>query len=213
LLGYQAWLGMQVWWLIDHNPRTTAFMAIRLAEQRQHDPHAQLQHIWRDYGQISMHLKRAVIAAEDAKFASHDGFDWDGIRHAFERNLEQGRIVAGGSTITQQLAKNLFLSGSRNPLRKAQEAMVTLMLEGLLEKRRLLELYLNIVEWGHGVFGAEAAARHYHGVSAAALNAEQAARLASMLPRPRYYDDHRDSRALRNKTEIMLQRMPQVRVP
>jgi len=213
VLVYQLWLLAQVWWLIDHNPASTAFMDLRLAELQEKRPDAELRQRWQDYSRISLNLKQAVIAAEDAKFADHGGFDWDGIRHAWDRNIAKGRIVAGGSTITQQLAKNLFLSGSRNPLRKLQEAIVTLMLEAMLEKRRLLEIYLNVVEWGDGVFGAEAAARHYYGVGAASLSREQAAKLASMLPNPRYYDRRRDSAALAGKAKIMLQRMPQVRVP
>ena len=111
------------------------------------------------YERISANLKRAMVAAEDAKFVDHEGFDWDGIQLALEKNQKKGRVVAGGSTITQQLAKNLFLSPSRSYLRKAEEAVITVMLEALLPKRRILEIYLNVIEWGSGVFGAEAAAR------------------------------------------------------
>ena len=137
-----------------------------------------------------------IIAAEDMKFVDHEGFDWEGIQRAMEKNQKKGKAVAGGSTITQQLAKNLFLSGSRSYIRKGEEAIITLMLEAVLDKRRILELYLNVAEWGNGVFGAEAAARHYYGASAASLGPEQAARLAAMLPRPQFYDRNRGSEYL-----------------
>src|SRR5262249_33280228 len=143
---------------------------------------------WVPYERISSNLKRALIAAEDAKFADHRGFDWDGIQRAIERNQQKGRIVRGGSTITQQLAKNLFLTPERSYWRKAEEMVITVMLEAMLSKRRILELYLNVIEWGHGVFGAEAAAQHYFGISAAQLSAEQAARLAAMTPSPRLFE-------------------------
>jgi monofunctional glycosyltransferase len=188
-------------------------MDARLAEMRETKPDAQLQQQWVPYPKISRQLKLALIAAEDTKFLDHEGFDWDGIQKAYEKNLKKGRIVAGGSTISQQLAKNLFLSGSRNPLRKVEEAIITVMLENTLSKRRILEIYLNMIEWGNGVFGAEAAARHYYGIGAAAVSAEQAARLASMVPNPRYYDLHRNARGLDKKTPVILARMSQVQAP
>ena len=129
-----------------------------------------------------------MVAAEDDRFLDHDGFDWEGIERALERNAEEGRITAGGSTISQQLAKNLFLSSSRSWLRKGQEAAITMMIEATWDKRRILEVYLNVAEWGNGVFGAEAAARHYHGRPAASLGPAEAARLAVMLPNPRRYE-------------------------
>jgi monofunctional biosynthetic peptidoglycan transglycosylase len=165
------------------------------------------------YKRISNHLKRAIVAAEDAKFLGHEGFDWQAIQQAHKKNLKRGRIVAGGSTISQQLAKNLFLSGSRSPWRKAQEAVVTVMLEKMMRKRRILEIYLNVIEWGNGVFGAEAAARHYFGVRAAQLSGEQAARLASMVPNPRFYDRNRNAPWLMTKTGIILARMNAARIP
>jgi len=165
------------------------------------------------YQRISTHLKRAVIAAEDAKFVDHEGFDWEGIQKAYEKNLKKGKIVAGGSTISQQLAKNLFLSTKRTPWRKIEEAVITLMLEKMMSKRRILEIYLNVIEWGNGVFGAEAAARHYYKTSAAGLGAEQAAKLAAMVPNPRYYDNHRGARGLARKTGIILARVRYVEVP
>jgi monofunctional biosynthetic peptidoglycan transglycosylase len=137
-----------------------------------------------------------MIAAEDAKFVDHEGFDWEGIQVALEKNQKRGRVVAGGSTITQQLAKNLFLSPAKSYWRKGEEALITVLLEVLLPKRRIFELYLNVIEWGTGVFGAEAAARHYFGVSAAQLSSEQAARLAAMTPRPRVTERRPDSNYL-----------------
>jgi monofunctional biosynthetic peptidoglycan transglycosylase len=165
------------------------------------------------YKRISNHLKRAVIAAEDAKFVDHEGFDWEGIQVAYEKNLKKGKIVAGGSTISQQLAKNLFLSGRRSPWRKLEEALITLMLEKMMSKQRILEIYLNVIEWGNGVFGAEAAARYYYRTSAANLGPEQAAKLAAMVPNPRYYDKHRNARGLGRKTGIILARMNYAEVP
>src|SRR5690606_24396587 len=151
------------------------------------DPRAQLIHRWAAYDTISPSLRRAVVAAEDDRFMGHYGFDWNGIQHAIERNRARGATHAGGSTISQQLAKNLFLSPSRSYLRKGQEALITLMLETTWSKRRILEVYLNVVEWGDGVFGAEAAAWRYYGINAARLGPAQAARLAVMLPNPRAY--------------------------
>ncbi|MDO8412543.1 MAG: monofunctional biosynthetic peptidoglycan transglycosylase, partial [Gallionellaceae bacterium] len=150
---------------------------------------------------------------EDAKFVDHEGFDWEGIQKAYAKNLKKKRIVAGGSTISQQLAKNLFLSTQRTPWRKGEEALITLMLEKMMPKERIFEIYLNVIEWGNGVFGAEAAARHYYNVSASQLSAAQAARLAAMVPNPRYYDSHREARGLLRKTEIILGRMNDVEIP
>src|SRR5512135_2594950 len=177
LLLYQGWFAVHIWYWGGHNPQSTSFMQARLERMRAKNPNAQLQQRWISYGRISVELKRAVIVAEDAKFSEHDGFDWEGIQKALEKNQRRGRVVAGGSTISQQLAKNLFLSGSRSWLRKGQEAAITVMIEHLLEKRRILEIYLNVIEWGEGVFGAEAAARHYYGTTAAALGPEAAAHL------------------------------------
>ena len=158
-------------------------------------------------------LKRALIASEDAKFVDHEGFDWDGIQKAYEKNIARGKIVAGGSTISQQLAKNLFLSNQRTPWRKANETIITLMLEAIMEKQRIFDIYLNTIEWGNGVFGAEAAARHYYQISASQLTLEQAAKLAAMVPNPRYYDNHRDAKGLMRKTEIILGNMDKADIP
>lgn len=213
VLLYQLWLlGWVLWWgQID--PGTTRFMEIRLAELRQKDPQAQLRKQWVPYAKISPHLKRAIIASEDAKFVDHEGFDWEGIQKAIEKNQKRGKVVAGGSTISQQLAKNLFLSPAKTPWRKAEEAVITLMLETLWSKQRIFEVYLNVIEWGNGVFGAEAAARHYYGISAAQLGPEQSARLAGMVPNPRFYDRNRNAPGLARKSAIILGRMGGVGVP
>ncbi|TMH67938.1 MAG: monofunctional biosynthetic peptidoglycan transglycosylase [Betaproteobacteria bacterium] len=210
LHGYVA---ATIWWWRDHPPRETAFMSYRLAELRAANSGAQFKYRFVPYGRISIHLKRAMIAAEDAHFVDHEGFDWEGIELALEKNQRKGRVVAGGSTITQQLAKNLFLSPSRSYWRKAEEAVITVLLEGILDKERIFELYLNVIEWGSGVFGAEAAAQRYFGRSAARVSAEQAARLAAMAPNPRFYERHPDAPGLRRKIGIILARMPSAEVP
>jgi monofunctional biosynthetic peptidoglycan transglycosylase len=183
----QAWYYARILWWSHNAPPATAFMAQRLEQMRARDPRAKLAHRWVPYARIAEPLKRAVIAAEDAKFLDHEGFDWEAIQKAIEKNERQGKVVAGASTISQQLAKNLFLSAERSWLRKGQEAVITAMLETAMDKRRILELYLNFAEWGEGVFGAEAAARYHFGVPAARLNAAQAAWLAAILPSPRRY--------------------------
>lgn len=188
VLGYHLWIFSHVLWWREFNPNMTRFMSIRLDELREKNSNAALNHQWVPYTKISINLKRAVIAAEDDKFIDHEGFDWDGIQKALEKNQRKGKAVAGGSTISQQLAKNLFLSPSKSYLRKGEEAIITVMIEALWSKRRILEVYLNVVEWGNGVFGAEAAARRYYGISASQLGPAQAARLAVMLPNPRKYE-------------------------
>lgn len=207
------WLLAWVLYWGSFNPGTTRFMEIRLSELREKNPEARLQQQWVAYDQISPQLKRALIAAEDAKFVDHDGFDWQGIQLAIEKNQKKGRFVAGGSTISQQLAKNLFLTPSRSFWRKGNEAVITLLLENLWSKQRIFEVYLNVIEWGNGVFGAEAAARHYFNCSARQLTAAQAARLAGMVPNPRYYDQHRNAPGLARKTAIILARMPAAKLP
>jgi len=209
----QGWYAAHILWWRDHPPRETAFMAKRISDIRAEHPDAHVTYTWVPYDRISIELKRAMIAAEDARFVEHEGFDWDGIQQAIDRNARRGRIVAGGSTITQQLAKNLFLSSQRSYLRKSEEALITLMLEAILDKRRILELYLNVIEFGEGIFGCEAAARHYFGVNAGALTAEQAARLAAMAPNPRYYEKHPRARGLARKIPIILARMPAAELP
>jgi len=210
---YQFWILGNVLWWVWFNPSTSAFMERRLEVLQEDNPEAALRHKWVPYARISINLKRAMIAAEDAKFLDHDGFDWEAIQKAYEKNIVKGKIVAGGSTISQQLAKNLFLSGKRTPWRKGQEALITIMIEKVMTKRRIFEIYLNIIEWGNGVFGAEAAARHYFKTSAAYLDAEQAAQLAAMVPKPRFYDRVRYTPLLERRTGIILERMYYVEFP
>lgn len=212
LLLYESWIFSQVLWWKWNNPTSTSFMAIRLEEMRRHNTSAQLRYQWVDYHRISPHLKRAVVAAEDGKFLQHNGFDWQGIRNAMQKNLKSGKAAAGGSTISQQLAKNLFLSPSKNYLRKIQEAIITVMIEATWDKRRILEVYLNVVEWGDGVFGAEAAARRHYRTSAAGLSAYQSARMAVMLPNPRAFEDRLPSYAARY-AETVQRRMNSTRIP
>ena len=209
----QFWFVVHVWYWAGHNPEMTAFMASRMEKLRQKDPNAVLRHQWVRYNRISVHLKRAIVAAEDARFLDHEGFDWDGIQKAYEKNLKKGKVVAGGSTISQQLAKNLFLSGERTWWRKLQEAAITVMIETIMTKRRILEIYLNVIEWGNGVFGAEAAARYHFGSAAATLTPGHAARLAAMVPSPRRYAPGRETAYLQRRTEIILARMPAAAVP
>ena len=187
-VAYQLWLLGHVLWWKWVPPAETSFMSLRLDELTSGKPDAELHYRWVPYDKISIHLKRAVIAAEDDKFIDHEGFDWEGIQKAIEKNQKKGRMVAGGSTISQQLAKNLFLSPSRSYFRKAEEAIITVMIEALWDKRRILEVYLNVVEWGNGIFGCEAAAQRYYRIPAAQLAPAQAARLAVMLPNPRKYE-------------------------
>jgi len=213
IVAYQLWIFLHICWWVNHNPSSSAFMDDRLQVMQEQNPDAELKHRWVDYKKISPNLKRAVIAAEDAKFVDHEGFDWEGIQKAYEKNIKKGRIVAGGSTISQQLAKNLFLSTKRTPWRKLEEVVITLMLEKMMSKRRILEIYLNVIEWGNGVFGAEAAARHYFKTSATVLSASQSAKLAAMVPNPRFYDVKRNARGLQRKTNIIQARMSSAEVP
>jgi monofunctional glycosyltransferase len=212
-LAVQAAFLAQLWWWKDHNPASTAFMDARLAQMREANPAAKLQQAWVPYAQISESLKRAVVVAEDSKFVDHEGFDWEAIEKAREKNRKKGKVVAGGSTISQQLAKNLFLSASRTPWRKGEEALITVMIEQVMDKRRILEVYLNVIEWGDGIFGAEAAARHYYNTSAARLAPEAAARLASIVPNPRFYDRNRNTPFIIRKTQTILARMPAAELP
>ena len=209
----QLYFFLQIAWWVHHDPDSTAFMRHQLAVLREKNPNVRIQHHWVPYSRISVYLKRAIIASEDADFVEHDAVDWEAIEKAYEKNERKGRVVAGGSTITQQLAKNLFLSGERSYLRKGQEAIIAYMLEFWMDKQRIYEIYLNSVEWGVGVYGVEAAARHYYGISAAQLNPEQAARLAVMLPRPRFYDTHRNSAYLARRTALILRRMNSAELP
>lgn len=194
-------------------PYRTSFMSMRMDELAAEKPNVALDYRWVPYPQISVNLKKALIASEDAGFAEHSGFDWNGIKNAMQRNERSGKIRAGGSTISQQLAKNLFLNESRSYFRKAEEAVLTSMLEATTDKDRLYELYLNVIEWGYGIYGAEAAAQHWHRKSAAELTKAQAAELAARVPRPLYYADHPRDAALKRKTNIILRRMGSAELP
>jgi monofunctional biosynthetic peptidoglycan transglycosylase len=209
----QLYFFVQIWWWVDHNPSSTSFMRREMGILQQKNPNIVLKHTWVPYDKISDNLKRAIIASEDSNFTEHEGVDWEALQKAYEKNNRKGKVVAGGSTITQQLAKNLFLSGQRSYLRKGQEFIITYMLEFWMEKERIFEIYLNSVEWGVGVYGAEAAAQHYYGIPASALNAGQAARLAVMLPDPRRYDKNRTSAYLERRTALILRRMGAADLP
>jgi monofunctional biosynthetic peptidoglycan transglycosylase len=216
LLGLQLWyLGWVLFWKWN-NPVQTAFMRHdieRIEKAAAGRPARAQQHIWVDYAHISANLKRAVIASEDGRFVSHEGVDWEAMEKAYRDNLRRGHTARGGSTISQQLAKNLFLSSKRSYLRKFQELLITFMIEASWDKRRILEVYLNVVEWGDGVFGAEAGARHYYGIPAAALDQDQAARMAAMLPAPKFFDRHRDSAYLEQRSEIVQRTMGYALIP
>ena len=209
----QAWFYAHLLLYKHRAPEETAFMRHRLGELREKNPRAAVRYQWVPYERISNHLKRAMVAAEDAKFVEHEGFDWEGIQHALDKNLKRGRTVAGGSTISQQLAKNLFLSPTKSYIRKGEEALITLMMEATLDKQRILELYLNVIEWGSGVFGAEAAAQRYFGVHASELSADQAARLAAMAPNPRFYERNPYAPGLMRKIAIIRARMAAAELP
>ncbi|MFZ4472182.1 MAG: monofunctional biosynthetic peptidoglycan transglycosylase [Limnohabitans sp.] len=231
LLVICAFIGLQLFFLTKIAlmariaPESTAFersQAWQILQTKQRLPWRQT---WVQYDKISDQLKRAVIASEDDIFAQHDGVQWEAIEKAWTKNakaeLQASRAaqknpavkVVGGSTITQQLAKNLFLAGERTFVRKGQEFVLTLMLEALLPKQRILELYLNHVEWGEGIFGAEAAAQHYFSKSAYQLSPWEAGRLAVMLPRPKHYQKFPLSEYLAGRTEIIMTRMPRAQLP
>ena len=208
------------------DPESTTFQRSEAWAQWSQGSGVRWRQQWVPYAQISDHLKRAVVASEDDNFVNHDGVDWDAIEKAWERNARiEAQLAArpsatarapkirGGSTITQQLAKNLLLSPERNLLRKGQELVFTQYLELLLDKERILEIYLNNVEWGEGIFGAEAAARYYFRKSAAQLSAYEAAKLAVMLPRPRYYEQNFNSGYLNSRAGTIAARMRDVELP
>ncbi len=219
LLALQALFGLRIVSLIWLEPASTTFQrseAVRLHQIGR----LNLKQEWVDLSRISIHLQRAVIVSEDDLFVQHHGVRWDAVEKARQRNerlqtqrTDQGTRLVGGSTITQQLAKNLFLSGERTLWRKGQEMVLTYMLEAALSKRRILEIYLNHVEWGAGVFGAQAAARHYFGKQASQLTEWEAARLAVMLPRPKWFEKHPDSAYWADRTEVIMLRMSGVKTP
>jgi monofunctional biosynthetic peptidoglycan transglycosylase len=188
-------------------PATTSLMARRVAEARKQGRDLRIRQRWVSYGQVSPLLRRAVLVAEDDAFFSHGGLDWGEIKASMRRNLEAGRVVRGGSTITQQLARNLYLGNERTVTRKLKEMMLAGRIERALTKRRIFELYLNLIEWGDGVFGIEAAARHHFGVSAAALDARQSALLAAVIINPRRFDPARPNRRIERRARMILGRM------
>jgi monofunctional glycosyltransferase len=194
-------------------PETTAFIERRAAEARAAGREFRPTQRWVPYGRISAHLKRAVLVTEDASFWSHDGIDYGEVRESMRINLERREFVRGASTITQQLAKNLYLSPSKHPDRKLRELLIARRLEAVLTKRRIFEVYLNVIEWGDGVFGAEAAARAYFRVSAAALGPEQGALLAGAIINPRVLNPGRPSPRLVRRQRMILRRMGQAAPP
>jgi monofunctional glycosyltransferase len=228
-VGLQLFFAARIACMAVWNPQSTTFErseAWRIARE----PEAwHWRQQWVEYRQISDNLKRAVIVSEDDAFTNHDGVNWTALEKAWEKNAKAEKRahnasnntrrpapapkIVGGSTITQQLAKNLFLSGERTLLRKGQEFLLTLLLEALLSKQRILEIYLNNVEWGSGVFGAEAAAQHYFRKSAAQLSPHEAARLAVMLPRPRYFEKLPQSAYLAGRSAVIARRMGDVQLP
>jgi len=199
--------------LAKTNPESTAWMEMRAAEKARDGKSTRRVQRWVPYSRISQNLKRAVLVAEDAAFWDHEGIDLEELRKSIEINWEQGRAVRGASTITQQLAKNLYLSPSRNPMRKLRELIIARRLEAALSKARIFEIYLNVIEWGNGIWGAEAAARTYFGIPASAVNREQAALLAGAIITPRVLNPARPTPRLRARQRIILGRMGEVTPP
>jgi len=189
--------------LKKENPKTTAMMELREREWEREGKDIKIRRVWTPLSRISPYLVKAVLIGEDDKFWSHEGFDVEGMEKALEKDIEKRRLRSGGSTISQQLAKNLYLSPSRNPVRKVKEAILTWRMERALSKRRILEIYLNVAEWGEGVFGAEAAARRWYGKSAASLGPEEAARLAAVLPNPRKHSPVNPDRYTTNRSRVI----------
>jgi monofunctional biosynthetic peptidoglycan transglycosylase len=209
----QAYFFVQVAWYLEFNPKETAFMHAEKNRLSSLKPALGITQQWVPYEKISLSIKKAVIASEDANFTLHDGVDWDALEKAAKENAAKGKIKRGGSTITMQLSKNLFLSAQQSYIRKAQEMLITGMLEVVMSKKRILEIYLNVAEWGVGIFGIEAAARHYFGISATQLSPQQAAWLAAILPAPRKFDQMRNSPMATSKANIIIYRMRMVNVP
>lgn len=205
----QLWIFSSLAWWRTQPVQSTMMMRLDYWS----DTSQPIRHEWRDYDQISEYLKKAVVAAEDGKFMQHHGFDWEGIQHALESNKDQGQVVAGGSTISQQLAKNLFLFNQRSFLRKGQEAIATWMMERMWSKQRILEVYLNSVEFGDNIYGIEAATQHYFGKSSRSLSREEAIFLAAILPNPKYYQDNRYGRGLEPRKRMIRKYMRYSEIP
>lgn len=192
--------------LKETNPIPTAFMEFRKEQWADENRNIKMNHTWVKIGNISPNIIKAVLIAEDDGFYNHDGFDIKGMENAIERSIKKGTL-AGGSTISQQLSKNLYLSPSKNPIRKIKEAIITYRIEKTLSKRRILEIYLNIAEWGDGIFGIEAAARHHYHKSASNLTALEASRLASVLPNPIRYDPNGNQKYVINRANVIYKTM------
>jgi len=199
--------------LKTNNPQKTAFMELRADEARAKGQEPRRVQRWMAYGRVSPNLTRAVLVAEDDLFWQHEGLDLDQLQESLAQDWARGRLTRGGSTITQQLAKNLYLSPSKNPLRKLRELVIARRLEVELKKARILELYLNVIEWGDGIYGAEAAARAYFGVSASELSPQQAALLAAAIVNPRLLNPARPSTRLIKRQQLILRRMHVVTPP
>ena len=185
------------------NPKKTSFMEYRESEWQKQGKKLKIRQTWVPLAHISPYLMKAVLIGEDDKFWKHEGFDFEAMQKAMEKNVKAKKFKAGGSTISQQLAKNLYLTPSKNPVRKVKEAVLTWRIERILSKKRILELYLNVAEWGEGIFGIEAASRHYYGKPSIALSAEEASRLAAALPNPRKYIPTGSSRYIENRSRII----------
>ncbi|MGH1399739.1 MAG: monofunctional biosynthetic peptidoglycan transglycosylase [Acinetobacter tandoii] len=209
ILLVQLWIFSSLLWWRTHPVETTMFMRLDYWSE----PSKPIQHTWRDYDEISDYVKRAVVTSEDGKFMHHHGFDWEGMQYALERNQDKGKVVAGGSTISQQLAKNLFLYNKRSFIRKGQEAVATWMIERMWSKQRILEVYLNSVEFGENIYGVEAATQHYFGKSARSLTRDQAAFLAAILPNPKYYQDHQNDRKVQIRKKMIRKYMRYSEIP
>lgn len=207
----QIWIFASLWWWKDHPVEATMFMRTYYMSNLNTD--AKLYHQWKDSDEISDHFKRAVITVEDGRFLQHNGFDWDGMLTALKRNEKKGTVVAGGSTISQQLTKNLFLYNKRSYFRKAQEAIATWMMERMWSKHRILEVYVNSVELGEGIFGVEAASKFYYGKSAKNLTKDQAIKLAAMLPNPKYYQHHPNDAHMRSRQKMIHKYISHTRLP
>lgn len=190
--------------LATGQPGKTAFMRYAEDEAAAHGKTLRITQQWVPLGRISPYLVRAVLIGEDDKFYTHEGFDFEAMQKAIEKDLKAGKLKAGGSTISQQLAKNLYLSPSKNPARKLIEAVITWRIERALEKKRILELYLNVIEWGEGTYGAEAAARRYYGKHASELSAYEAARLAAVIPNPKRFNPLGQSKYVENRANIIM---------
>ena len=198
--------------LKKQNPQKTSFMAYRMAEWESQGKKVTLRHTWTPLNRVSPYVIKAVIIAEDDKFWKHEGFDFEAMRRAWEKGREKKKFHAGGSTISQQLAKNLYLTPAKNPVRKVKEAILTWRLEKTLSKRRIIELYVNVAEWGEGIFGIEAAARKHFGKSASDLSAREAALLAAVLPNPRKYNPTSGSRYVERRAGIIYRVMVQRKI-